>query len=93
MNVSKWNYGKYRSSNYGSHTQAVSVGNLDLYFSYKTVVAFRCAKFGFVCSENVWSRTTGKHLNWIEPHKPNRVSYDTFTKMLNEVLEEHKLVV
>lgn len=40
----------------------VRVGPVDLYFSYRTIVAFSAPGFGRVISENVWSQTTGKHL-------------------------------
>lgn len=65
----------------------VEVGNLDLYFSYETVVAFRSPKTGLVISENVWSSTTGKHLNWINPDKDRRVKHEEFEKLLKETLE------
>lgn len=65
----------------------MEVGQLDLYFSYETVVAFRAPKTGLVVSENVWSSTTGKHLNWICPDKSRRVSNEEFEKQLAEVVK------
>ena len=58
-------YGEYKGSNTGLNTLCVWVGDLAIYFSYRTPVAFYTLKTGLVISENVWSRTTGKHLNWI----------------------------
>jgi hypothetical protein len=90
-NIRKWNYGQYTSDNYGAHTQAIQIGKLTLYFSYDTVVAFRHPSHGFVVSHNVWSVTTGRHLNWLEPDKKRRVPYEEFKKLLDEVLKEHNL--
>lgn len=84
-------YGNYANSNYGAHTLEVSIGNLTLYFSYKTVVAFSIPGY-LACSENQWSTTTGKHLNWIEPDKRKRLSGEEFEDALNQVLKQHKLV-
>ena len=88
--IKKWNYGDYSSSNYGSHTQAVKVGILVFYFSYDTIVAFDKGAESY-CSENVWSTTTGKHLNWIEPDKKKRLNHSEFLDKLQDLLEEHKL--
>lgn len=85
-------YGNYSTENYGS-SRYVSIGPLTLYFSYRTVVAFRCPKFGLVVCENVWSRTTGKHLNWLEPEKKRRHVYKDFMGMLEETLQHYGLAV
>ena len=83
-------YGNYASSNYGAHSLRVSIGTLTLYFSYETVVAFKtCGRL--ICCKNVWTTTTGKHLNWIEPDKKQRVSYKGFEAALIKVLKHHKL--
>lgn len=37
------------------------------------------------CSENVWSNTTGKHLNAIQPSKKNRLPYEEFQRLLAKV--------
>lgn len=86
-------YGNYSSRNYGVNCLLVSVGNLDLYFSYKTVIAFRSSEHGLVIRENDWSSTTGKHLNWINPDKKIRISSEEFEKLLAKTLEKHKLTV
>ena len=93
MEIKKWNYGEYSSDNYGSHTQAVQIGKLTLYFSYDTVVAFEHPDTGMVVCENVFSKTTGKHLNWLEPDKDERFRHSAFKKMLNEVLKKHNLQI
>ncbi|MHC1625204.1 MAG: hypothetical protein ACXQS2_04330 [Methermicoccaceae archaeon] len=82
-------YGKYSSYNYGLNTLYVKVGNLTLYFSYDTVVAFKHPDYGFVVCENVFSPTTGKHLNWLDGgDKKGRVPYDKFKELLNEAMEK-----
>jgi hypothetical protein len=85
--VSIWNYGNYSSDNYGS-CRAVSIGCIDLYFSYDTVVAFRAPRMGLVVSENCWGPTTGKHLNWIDGgYKSTRLPRDEFERQLKFVLK------
>ena len=83
--ISVWNYGNYSSDNYGS-CRAISIGNITLYFSYDTIVAFSIGN-KLTISENVWSNTTGKHLNFINPDKSIRIPYEEFKKKL-ETLEE-----
>lgn len=39
----------------------VTIGNLDLYFSYRTIIAF-ATPGNMRVSENLWSNTTGRHL-------------------------------
>lgn len=75
------NYGNYSSSNYGAHCLVVSMLNVDVYFSYKTPVAFRAPEIGMVIRENCWGNTTGKHLNWINSDKSVRVSGAEFEKL------------
>jgi hypothetical protein len=43
----------------------VQLGPLRIWFSYRTMVAFAIYGERRIC-ENVWSRTTGKHLKWID---------------------------
>ena len=89
--VSIYNYGNYSSSNYGS-SRAVVVGDLTLYFSYQTVVAFEDNKTNqFVICENKWSSTTGRHLNWISRDKNIRVPYEEFQEKLEKTLLNYDL--
>lgn len=69
----------------------VQVGSLTLNFSYNTVVAFYSSHSGFVISENVWSTTTGRHLNEIHPDKSIRISRSEFEQKLKETLEHYGL--
>ncbi len=89
--VSISNYADYASSNYGS-SRCVSIGNLDLYFSYKTIVAFATPGVLVVC-QNVWSKTTGRHLNCIDDrNKDARLPLGEFKQELEVVLRKYKLL-
>lgn len=57
----------------------IFMDNMTLWFSYTTLVAFRVGANDKVVHENVWSNTTGKHLNQIdEGDKASRVSRGAF---------------
>ena len=79
-------YGNY-SGNYGVHALKVNMGIFELYYSYETIVAFYDPKFGLVVSENIFSNTTGKHINAIEPNKKERLNREEFEHKLNAMLE------
>lgn len=81
-------YGHYSSSNYGVHTLKVSLGNIILYYSYDTIVAYEDLEDRLVICENVWTRTTGKHLNMISQNKV-RTPYHIFKKKLEAALARH----
>jgi len=80
-------YGNYSNDNYGLNTMKVSVPGLTLYYSYETIVAFYTWDTGLVVCENVWSVTTGKHLNWIDGgDKKGRLPVEEFDKQLEETM-------
>lgn len=82
------NYGEYSSGNYGAHTLVVDIGPIRVWFSYTTPVAFHVSGHQRVVHENVWSKTTGKHLNWIDRGaKDRRVSGDEFERLYKEQVE------
>ena len=54
----------------------VTSKDVDVYFSYAVCIAFRVDGRLYM-SENVWSRTTGKHLNMISPDA-TRMPYAEF---------------
>jgi len=60
----------------------VSDGKKTLYYSYETIIAFR-DEHGLTISKNVWSMTTGKHLNYICTDKSLRIPYEQFKAKLN----------
>jgi hypothetical protein len=81
---------KYSSRN--TPATAVEIGNLTLYFSYETIVAFRHKGMRIV-SKNIWSNTTGRHLNEIDGGmKENRYEHDDFKRLLDDALKEHGLL-
>jgi hypothetical protein len=85
-----WNYGNYTSDNYGAHCLAITIktskGDLDIYFSYKTPIAFRF-NGSLIVRKNDWGTTTGKHLNAIDNgNKKERKDSETFEKLFNDIL-------
>ena len=64
----------------------VVLKNLILYFSYKTIIAFNYNGL-ITISKNVWSKTTGRHLNYVNDDKSIRVDNTKFNELLNSVLE------
>lgn len=67
----------------------VSVGDLSVYFSYRTPIAFYTPATGQVVRQNDWSTTTGKHLNYCDggdaAAKRLRLPSNEFTDKLAEV--------
>ena len=77
----------YRQTRSADDPKAVRVdfGPVTVWFSYATVVAFRVCGHGLVVSKNVWSTTTGKHLNQIDGgDKGGRVDRDEFERLWRE---------
>lgn len=66
----------------------VRIGHIDLVFSYETIVAFAVPGYGWCVSENVWSKTTGKHLNQETPRPAHeRLPHEEFKARLAIVLD------
>lgn len=83
-------YGNYSSDNYGAHSLRVSVGGVDVWFSYSTPVAFR-TNGKQVVRQNDWGSTTGKHLNWIDGgDKASRVPAAEFERLFTETMDPSK---
>jgi hypothetical protein len=62
----------------------VETNGVEVWFSYQTPVAFR-ANGRLVVRENVWSNTTGRHLNLIDNgNKKERVSGEEFNRLWND---------
>lgn len=81
-------YGNYSSSNYGANCMYVSVGPIEIWYSYQTPVAFRVEGHSKVVHSNDWGPTTGKHLNWIDDgDKSSRVSSEEFQRLWGEQVE------
>jgi hypothetical protein len=65
----------------------VSVGAVDVYFSYRTPVAYSLDGAPPTVRRNEWGPTTGKHLNAIDDgDKRSRVDVDTFQAGLRAAL-------
>lgn len=65
------------------------LGNIVLWFSYETVVAFHVPGQPRVVSENAWGPTTGKHLNEIDGgNKSTRIPRAEFVSRLNELMQK-----
>jgi hypothetical protein len=65
----------------------VVLGPLRILFSYETPVAFCVIGEGWVCSENIWSETTGKHMSQETPvHPKDRIQHEEFVPLLESML-------
>ncbi len=69
----------------------IRAGKITYYVSYKTVVAFETRDDGLIVSRNVWSNTTGKHLNHIDSgNKKDRLPREEFKRRL--AIAEGKII-
>lgn len=84
INVSIQSYREPEASN----AQAVTIGKLVLYFSYKTIIAFHPNDGKPVrVIENAWGPTTGKHLSIIDGgNKDDRLTAEDFQTALDKAL-------
>jgi hypothetical protein len=72
-------------------------GDLSVYFSYETPIAFNTRATGWVVRENEWGPTTGRHLNYVDDGSSTRVSGVEFRRLFeiatsNHVIDEEELV-
>lgn len=75
-----------------SNEKKVEIGNLTLYYSYDTIVAFSHPKTGLVVSENIWSVTTAKHITHIDGGLKNRrLPHDLFQTRLEEIFAKENI--
>ena len=86
-------YGNYANESYAkTRSRCEKIGTVLFYYSYNTIVAFELGDELFI-SKNVWSVTTGKHLNWICRDKSIRMDYQKFLELLQKaqkILMENK---
>jgi hypothetical protein len=61
----------------------VELGDVTIWFSYRTPIAFMAPGHGKMVRENDWGPTTGKHLNYVGGE---RVSGEVFMAALGGVL-------
>lgn len=64
----------------------VEIRDYSIAFSYQTPIGFRAPGKGWVVRENDWSNTTGKHLNWLNDDKSQRIPSAEFEARLSEML-------
>lgn len=86
--------GKVWVNQFGATNNAVEVGigNVSLYFSYKTLIAYSDPQDGLVVCENAWSTTTGKHLNYVDGgNKKSRFNPAIFEEKAQAMLRRHGL--
>lgn len=67
--------------------KTVTLGDVRIVFSYRTAIAFYSPATGWVVSENVWGRTTGRHLNQETPVDAVRIPYSEFHQQLVRLVE------
>ena len=75
-----------RSFDRGTNANLVQIGPLTLYFSYRTVVAFRY-NGKLRISNNEWGTTTGRHLNTICSDKAIREPHNVVEDALSAIME------
>lgn len=72
------------NENSANNFNSVTIGDITLYFSYETCVAFKTRHQFYIC-ENIWGTTTGKHLNWINKDKSIRLPRKEFLDRLSQI--------
>ena len=76
-------------SDWASHNAiCVEIGDLTVWFSYRTPVAFQVSGQPRIVSTNYWSSATGVHLNAIDPDKSKRVKEDEFNERLGTIVKQ-----
>ena len=86
-------YGNYQGQNYGVHALRGHIGHLELFYSYDTIIAFSCHAVDdgrTVVCQNLYSTTTGKHLNAICADKKTRLPREEFLAKLQLALTAHE---
>lgn len=76
----------------GDRNSYVKVGDLELYFSYQTLVAFRSPATGLKIRENEWGSTTGAHLNAIDNGEGERMNGRDFEIEVEKFLKTKGLL-
>jgi hypothetical protein len=75
-----------------SDATLLRLGLNKIWFSYDTIVAFEKSNGCRYVSQNIWTNTTGKHLNAIDDgDKKSRLSTEDFQRELNAFKEELNL--
>ncbi|KKN44972.1 hypothetical protein LCGC14_0687930 [marine sediment metagenome] len=84
INISFTNEGTINKNSVCLETEK---GSIKLFFSYSTIISF---SGGGDCGtiENLWSVTTGKFLNELEPDKKERLNEPEFKERLRTALNK-----
>lgn len=64
----------------------VTIGPLEVYFSYSTPIAFRDAGGNLVARVNEWGPSTGMHMNDLGVDRKDRIPGEEFERRLTEHL-------
>ncbi len=83
-------YYTYNHENYGANAMMISFGELQIYFSYKTPIAFYSPMDGWFARKNDWGPTTRKHIRAATSDASGCVTLDghTFEMALEEEIEK-----
>jgi hypothetical protein len=79
-----------RISFYGINNNSleITIGSVKVWFSYTTPIAFKVDGDQLVVRRNVWSNTTGRHMNFIDGGKHrSRVNAEVFERLWNDLAE------
>ena len=88
--ISVWNYAR------GNNNKAIYIDymNVTFYMSYDTCIAFSSIPTGLVVHDNIWSTTTGAHLNAIDggsiADKAKRVNSEEFAAKMTEMEQSQR---
>ena len=75
----------YSRNDNNPNTKVLQVGPVRIWYSYRTVVAFKVGGLPIVVHQNVWSKTTGRHLGLIDDgDRKNRVDAETFERLWDQ---------
>ena len=67
---------------YKPNLTKIELKHLTLYFSYSECIGFQIDNNEPVFSENIWSLTTAKHLNFLGSKKEDRLPREQFLERL-----------
>lgn len=99
MNTIKLRIGMLSRNTPQPNNYELKIGNLILWFSYETCIGFEYhsqllnEKDIKIISKNEWTKTTGTHLNNLEPNQNARVPHTEMMSKLNELLIKKGLML
>lgn len=80
-------YGR-RGGRYNGRAIRVDLGNVTIWFSYTTPIAFQKGNGPIVARANDWGHTTGRHLDYVGVDREDRVDGEEFVELLNKALRD-----